>query len=271
VWSHKESILSIDADICGTVALDAINLLSDRAYIAPQWSFPSTAIDIFRRTTNLRSFFCFLSAEQITFSFVRLLKKHLGSFCNTSMNSIFPTTMENIITTEEEKDAISKSAIASPDAPSHDSSHNASDFGNDMLPPDIVSWFSSTAQTRASHATASTPKSLGVSYQDLNVYGFRTTSDYHHTVVNYPLRLASVFTTQKSRNKSKVNILQGFDGVIQSGEMLLVLGRPGSGCSTFLKTLAGEMHGIYLGAKTKLNYRGSCRLFPLIINVFTIA
>lgn len=42
-------------------------------------------------------------------------------------------------------------------------------------------------------------------------------------------------------------ILDGFTGIVNPGEMLLVLGRPGSGCSTFLRTLANrtslDVHG----------------------------
>jgi ATP-binding cassette, subfamily G (WHITE), member 2, SNQ2 len=35
-------------------------------------------------------------------------------------------------------------------------------------------------------------------------------------------------------------ILNGFSGIVKPGEMLLVLGRPGSGCSTFLRTIANR-------------------------------
>lgn len=59
-----------------------------------------------------------------------------------------------------------------------------------------------------------------------------------------------------SNRKRKVQILKGVDGVLESGEMLVVLGPPGSGCSTFLKTIAGEMNGIYLDQGAELNYRG---------------
>lgn len=38
--------------------------------------------------------------------------------------------------------------------------------------------------------------------------------------------------------------------------MLMVLGPPGSGCSTLLKTIAGEMNGIYLDEHSSMNYRG---------------
>lgn len=57
-------------------------------------------------------------------------------------------------------------------------------------------------------------------------------------------------------SRRKVQILTGFDGVLDSGEMLVVLGPPGSGCTTFLKTIAGNMHGIYLDEGVEMNYRG---------------
>jgi ABC-type hemin transport system ATPase subunit len=38
--------------------------------------------------------------------------------------------------------------------------------------------------------------------------------------------------------------------------MLVVLGRPGSGCTTFLKTIAGEMHGLNITEDSHINYQG---------------
>ncbi|KAH8651482.1 ABC-2 type transporter-domain-containing protein [Tricladium varicosporioides] len=37
--------------------------------------------------------------------------------------------------------------------------------------------------------------------------------------------------------------------------MLMVLGRPGSGCTTLLKTIAGQTHGFFVDACTNLNYQ----------------
>jgi ATP-binding cassette, subfamily G (WHITE), member 2, SNQ2 len=50
-------------------------------------------------------------------------------------------------------------------------------------------------------------------------------------------------------------ILQGFNGVVRPGEMVLVLGRPGSGCSTFLKTIANQRDG-YLAVDGEVTYAG---------------
>jgi ABC-type hemin transport system ATPase subunit len=51
-------------------------------------------------------------------------------------------------------------------------------------------------------------------------------------------------------------ILNSFDGVVKSGEMLVVLGRPGSGCSTLLKTLMGEHAGLDVKKQSVIHYNG---------------
>jgi ATP-binding cassette subfamily G (WHITE) protein 2 (PDR) len=56
--------------------------------------------------------------------------------------------------------------------------------------------------------------------------------------------------------KRPKQILHGFDGLIKGGELLIVLGRPGSGCSTLLKTLCGELHGLMLGSNSTIHYDG---------------
>ncbi|KAF8305589.1 hypothetical protein DL93DRAFT_2172546 [Clavulina sp. PMI_390] len=50
-------------------------------------------------------------------------------------------------------------------------------------------------------------------------------------------------------------LLEGFTGLAKPGEMVLVLGRPGSGCSTFLKTISGR-RGEYLEVNGDVEYAG---------------
>lgn len=52
------------------------------------------------------------------------------------------------------------------------------------------------------------------------------------------------------------DILSKFEGVVKSGEILLVLGRPGSGCSTFLRTMAGEIFGLTVDRNSMVHYNG---------------
>jgi len=56
--------------------------------------------------------------------------------------------------------------------------------------------------------------------------------------------------------KRKVHILNHIDGVLEAGEMLVVLGPPGSGCTSLLKALSGERNGIYVDENSELNYNG---------------
>ncbi len=76
------------------------------------------------------------------------------------------------------------------------------------------------------------------------------------TFGNYPLELGSIFNKLTGRGKIKIQILRDFEGLVHSGEMLVVLGRPGSGCSTLLKTISGETHGFYIDEKSDINYQG---------------
>ena len=99
-------------------------------------------------------------------------------------------------------------------------------------------------------------RTAGVSFRNLNVYGFGTPTDYQKTFGNYPLEIGTIFNAITGRGKSKIDILRNFDGLVRSGEMLVVLGRPGSGCSTLLKTISGETNGFHVDPNSKLNYQG---------------
>lgn len=50
-------------------------------------------------------------------------------------------------------------------------------------------------------------------------------------------------------------LLHRFNGSAEPGEMVLVLGRPGSGCSTFLKNIANQRGG-FLGVEGNVSYGG---------------
>ena len=100
------------------------------------------------------------------------------------------------------------------------------------------------------------PRRAGVAFRNLGVHGFGSDADYQKTVGNMPLVLFQQLRNMITGRKRRVQILHSMDGVLDSGEMLVVLGPPGSGCTTLLKTIAGEMNGIYLDEGSELNYRG---------------
>lgn len=115
-------------------------------------------------------------------------------------------------------------------------------------------WAKSMVQLFRGEGTAF--RSAGVAFQHLNVHGYGSPTDYQKTVLNTWYSLAGLATRLISNKKSKIEILRDFDGFVHPGEMLLVLGPPGSGCSTFLKTISGEMNGIYADKNSYFNYRG---------------
>ncbi|KAJ5399552.1 hypothetical protein N7465_010041 [Penicillium sp. CMV-2018d] len=99
-------------------------------------------------------------------------------------------------------------------------------------------------------------RSAGVAFKSLSVHGFGSPTDYQKDVLNSLLSIGGLVRNLVGSGKQKVQILHNFNGLVKSGEMLVVLGRPGSGCSTLLKTIAGEMNGIYVDDNSYLNYQG---------------
>lgn len=100
-------------------------------------------------------------------------------------------------------------------------------------------------------------RTSGIAFQHLNVHGFGAGSDYQKDVGNVWLSLAGMAGRLAGAGRGqRIDILQDFDGIVHNGEMLVVLGPPGSGCSTFLKTIAGEMNGIYTDDQSYFNYQG---------------
>lgn len=99
-------------------------------------------------------------------------------------------------------------------------------------------------------------RTAGVCFQNLNVHGFGAATDYQKDVANVWLEAAGLIRKAMGKGQRKIDILRNFDGVVHKGEMLVVLGPPGSGCSTFLKTIAGETNGIYIEKDSYFNYQG---------------
>ncbi len=102
-----------------------------------------------------------------------------------------------------------------------------------------------------------TASSAAVSFRNLGAYGYSTGSDYQKTVPNVVLAVCDTLKGLISnRKQSKIQILRDFDGLVREGEMCVVLGRPGSGCTTFLKSVSTETYGFHLDDSTHINYQG---------------
>ncbi|GAA5996079.1 uncharacterized protein JCM10292_004935, partial [Rhodotorula paludigena] len=121
---------------------------------------------------------------------------------------------------------------------------------------DADAWTKAVWEMSANDPKSGPHREAGVSFDNLSAYGYGTDSDYQTTVGNLPLKAFGALKSAIGQGGRKVQILSGVDGILEPGDMLVVLGPPGSGCSTFLKTLANETHGFYLEEDTKINYRG---------------
>jgi ABC-type multidrug transport system ATPase subunit len=105
------------------------------------------------------------------------------------------------------------------------------------------------------------PRKLGVTWQNLTVKGISSDATFNENVVSqlYP------FHSNGNSSDEKVIIDNSF-GCVKPGEMLLVLGRPGSGCTTLLSALSNNRQGykevtgdIHFGTMTDKeakNFRG---------------
>ena len=83
------------------------------------------------------------------------------------------------------------------------------------------------------------PKRVGVLWENLTVKGIggvknfvRTFPDAFVSFCNVPETVCHLFGWDFKREKKETSILRGLRGLAKPGDMVLVLGRPGSGCST---------------------------------------
>lgn len=101
----------------------------------------------------------------------------------------------------------------------------------------------------------------GFTFKKLNVSGsgnaVNLQSDFA-SVFMVPFRLGEYINFGPKPEKK---ILRNFNGVVKSGEMLIVLGRPGSGCSTLLKTISGELTGLSMNKDSVVHYNGKYKQF----------
>lgn len=100
-------------------------------------------------------------------------------------------------------------------------------------------------------------RTAGFAFKNLSAHGYGNATDYQKDVGNVWLEIVGAAKNLLGMGKPRrIDILRNFDGLVNAGEMLVILGPPGSGCSTFLKTITGETHGFQVGQDSYLNYQG---------------
>ncbi|KAK1456402.1 ABC-2 type transporter [Colletotrichum melonis] len=90
----------------------------------------------------------------------------------------------------------------------------------------------------------------GVVFRDLTVKGVGLGASLQPTIgdifLGFPRKIKMLFTRGPKAAFAKPpvrELISHFDGCVRPGELLLVLGRPGSGCSTFLKAFCNQRAG----------------------------
>lgn len=87
-------------------------------------------------------------------------------------------------------------------------------------------------------------RSAGVVFRSLVVMGYGSEFTHQKTVGSVATGIFRIGDTIRQKRHPPIKtILYSMDGVVKEGEMLLVLGKPGSGATTLLKTIAGETRG----------------------------
>ena len=126
-------------------------------------------------------------------------------------------------------------------------------------------------------------KKVGVVFKNLTVKGVGSSAIFIKTLPQavmgtfgpdlYNLITRFVPALHFGRKPPTRDLIRDFNGVVRAGEMLLVLGRPGAGCSTFLKAIAnqresfaaieGEVsYGGISAADQRKHYRGEVNYNP---------
>lgn len=109
-------------------------------------------------------------------------------------------------------------------------------------------------------------KKVGVVWKHLTVQGVGATSTFVKTLPDAIVgtfgpdlyRLLSRFIPvlpQLGSHGERRDLIHDFTGVVRDGQMMLVLGRPGSGCSTFLKAVTNKRDG-YASVTGDVSYGG---------------
>lgn len=96
----------------------------------------------------------------------------------------------------------------------------------------------------------------GIVWKNLSVSGSGAALQLQDTVAGIALKPLGMIKSLVSHNTQRKQILHNFNGNLKSGELLIVLGRPGSGCSTFLKSICGETHGLHIDEGSEIHYNG---------------
>ncbi|KAJ5972824.1 CDR ABC transporter [Penicillium vulpinum] len=113
--------------------------------------------------------------------------------------------------------------------------------------------------------TGGPAKKVGVVFKNLTVKGVETGASFVRTLPQALMgtfgpdlyNIVCQFVPQLRFGKQLPvrDLIHDFSGTVREGEMMLVLGRPGAGCTTFLKAIAND-RGAFAGVDGEVSYGG---------------
>lgn len=122
-------------------------------------------------------------------------------------------------------------------------------------------WVQSLRKLQLDNAESFKPANLGITYKNLSCQGFKVDEDFQLDFINAPYKVFRNFVrenllSEEKRQSQMFDILKPMDGIIKPGEVTVVLGRPGAGCSTLLKTIANNTYGFDVSKESVISYSG---------------
>ncbi|CAG9946232.1 unnamed protein product [Clonostachys rosea f. rosea IK726] len=112
---------------------------------------------------------------------------------------------------------------------------------NEEKNPSVTRWHLAPelqAMRERNEEVGNRPRKLGITWNNLTVKGIGADASFNENVVSqfYPFHGGAKDAPMKT-------IIDNSSGCVKPGEMLLVLGRPGSGCTSLLSVLANNRRG----------------------------
>ncbi|EEB09101.1 brefeldin A resistance protein [Schizosaccharomyces japonicus yFS275] len=101
---------------------------------------------------------------------------------------------------------------------------------------DLQRWLQAYAEVEKAHGIL--PRRSGVRIRDLNVFGAGSGFEFNNSFLDMLMLPIIKFRERQVHQK---NILSNINCMANAGEVVLILGRPGAGCSTFLRSVKGDM------------------------------
>ena len=138
--------------------------------------------------------------------------------------------------------------------------YNSSDQRLNPESPDFDSklWFKNLGKIQMSDKDYYRPEELSMAFRNLRARGVAADMDYKPTVLYgaWKYVMDGIDYFRKHNDSWYFNILKSMDGYVRAGEVTAVLERPGSGCSTLLKTVSASTYGFEIADESKITYDG---------------